>query len=583
MQTMITSLRAWLLILSVLALVGCDEPARPEPAAVGPVSTAMSEPPPPPKHVGNGAAGKKTAEKCAKCHGMDGVRGVAGAPFIAGLEQDYLIRSMLAYSNGARKHADMKHAVEALPPEELANVSAYYAELKSAWKGTAFGHGEGGPSISPKAVAAGEVIAARCNSCHGPSGNAQKDEVVPSLAGMPVDYFLNSLKSYFKGGREHSIMRLFSYSLDQNEIKNLAAYYAVQKPALPPAPSNGDANAGRARAGACAGCHGGDGNSMNPHMPSLAGQPAEYLVKAIKDYRENRRHDPLMRDAVQGLGDKAITDLAAFYATRRPESPLKSGSDSKRFDPIADGKKIAASCNGCHGEGGRSTIRGTPSLAGLHPQYLLMATQRYQDGTRRHKVMQTMVSYLSEADIEKAAFYYATQAPAAAEKPSKGNAATGAKVANLCASCHGEGGISHDPVIPSLAGQDASYLVAATRAYGSGGRKHDLMKDAVAALTDQQILDMAAYYALQTPQKPDVRLPEEPQYIVEKKCSRCHGERGHSTQPGIPRLAGQVEPYLVVAMREYQDETRKSTTMHAMSDILSLAEIKAVAAYYAKQ
>ncbi len=77
--------------------------------------------------------------------------------------------------------------------------------------------------------------------------------------------------------------------------------------------------------------------------------------------------------------------------------------------------------------------------------------------------------------------------------------------------------------------------------------------------------------------------PESPEFLIKERCDRCHGERGFSTNPGKPRLAGQSEAYLVVAMQEYQDGSRSSQTMHAMADVLSLLEIKAVAAYYARQ
>src|SRR5512143_342255 len=57
--------------------------------------------------IGDVAAGKQLAKSCAECHGYDGIKGKEGAPFIAGMPQQYLIRSMLAYDNGSRTATKM--------------------------------------------------------------------------------------------------------------------------------------------------------------------------------------------------------------------------------------------------------------------------------------------------------------------------------------------------------------------------------------------------------------------------------------------------------------------------------------------
>ena len=91
------------------------------------------------------------------------------------------------------------------------------------------------------------------------------------------------------------------------------------------------------------------------------------------------------------------------------------------------------------------------------------------------------------------------------------------------------------------------------------------------------------YFSTQTPQQVVTYLPDNPEQLIAERCNRCHGERGYSNKPGVPRLAGQVESYIVLAMKEYQDGIRKDKAMVAMADVLSLLEIKAIAAYYAKQ
>lgn len=80
----------------------------------------------------------------------------------------------------------------------------------------------------------------------------------------------------------------------------------------------GDAAAGKTKAAGCAGCHGLTGVSNNPMYPSLAAQKEKYLVKAMKDYRDGHRKDPMMDAMAKSLTDADIDDLAAFYSSQKP-------------------------------------------------------------------------------------------------------------------------------------------------------------------------------------------------------------------------------------------------------------------------
>ena len=536
----------------------------------------------------NAADGKTIAAKCARCHGMDGVLANLGAPFIAGLDQDYIASAMLAYADGSRRNDDMRLLVNELreKPEQITRVSAYYAGLKTSWKGANVGNTPDKPmvSLSRDSVKAGSSLAARCNPCHGEKGHTTKNDVIPKLAAMSPEYFIPTLKSYFNGKRNNEVMKIFGTSLNEQQISQLAAYFAVQPPVKLLRPGSGNAKAGELAAGMCAGCHSVDGNALSPEIPSLAGQPAEYLIKAMKDYRDGQRSDPLMTGAVRKMQDQAIADLAAYYAGQKLESPLQRASQSaKVFDPVAEGRRIAGSCNGCHGNNGNSVKAGIPSLTGLDVKYLAAAIQDYRNGARRHDVMKKMVSHLSDTDIEKTGFYYATQAPVARKKIPKADLAAGEKISSGCTPCHGTGGVSTAPLTPSLAGQDAGYLAAAIRNYAQDARSNQNMSGAAKGLKPDEIVNVAAYFASLKAAKPDTRLPETPQYSITQKCNRCHGEHGKSTTGGIPSIAGQSEAYLVLAIKEYQDGTRKNKFMNAMSDVLSLVEVKAIAAYYARQ
>lgn len=570
------------IVLSCLALSGCD-PVSFADDAVAEIEFSSSIKTMP--LVGDVNKGKQVARQCADCHGLDGVSARSGAPFIAGLEQEYLVRSMLAYGNGARNHADMMQASEALNPITLADVTAYYASLDTPWQGAVAGEKSRAILQDKHARSAAQHIVDGCRSCHIQTDRFQKAEAIPSLDGMPAEYFVPALKSYITGERKNEIMSQFKGSLSDRDIYNLSAYFAARVPKKAPQTGNGNAANGKIAARACAGCHGYDGNSLNPHIPNLAGQSARYLIKATRDYRDGVRRSLLMGPPVKNLSDKTIANLAAYYSRQQPQSQLhKDISSEKAFDPLADGEKIAASCNSCHGDNGNSEKPGVPSLTGMHVKYITRASQAYQQGVRKHAAMQDIVSFYSDTDIEKAAYYYATQKPVSGQKQVKGNVENGAALSEACTSCHGEGGVSADPAVtPSLAGQDERYIVNATLAYLDGKRDHEGMRDVAGKLSKQDLQDLAGYFSVQTAQQVVTYLPDNPAQLIVERCNRCHGDQGYSDMPGVPRLAGQLESYIVLAMKEYQDGLRKDKAMVAMADVLSLLEIKAIAAYYAKQ
>ena len=538
-----------IVVVSCLALSGCDPVSMADDMVAETELSAPAKALPP---IGDVEKGKQVARQCADCHGLDGVSARSGAPFIAGLEQEYLVRSMLAYRNGARNHADMMQASEALNPITLADVTAYYASLDTPWQGAVAGEKSKAILLDKKARSAAQHLVDGCRSCHSQTDRFQKGEAIPNLDGLPVEYFTPALKSYVTGERKNEIMSQFKGSLSDRDIYNLSAYFAARVPQKAPQTGNGNAANGKIAARACAGCHGYDGNSLNPHIPNLAGQSARYLIKATRDYRDGVRRSLLMSAPAKKLNDKTIVDLAAYYSRQQPQSQLhKDISSDKAFDPLADGEKIAASCNSCHGDNGNSHKSGVPSLTGMHVKYITRASQAYQQGLRKHAAMQDILSFYSDTDIEKAAYYYATQLPQNGQKQAKGNVENGAALSDACTSCHGEAGVSDDAATtPSLAGQDESYIVKATLAYASNERQHDGMRDAASKLNKQDLQDLAAYFSIQAPQQVVTYLPDNPEQLIVERCNRCHGERGYSSKPGVPRLAGQVESYIVLAMKE---------------------------------
>ena len=76
----------------------------------------------------------------------------------------------------------------------------------------------------------------------------------------------------------------------------------------------GDAQAGKAKAGACAGCHGASGEGVKPN-PALAGKPEGEIVQALMDYKSGKRANPIMKTFATQLSDQDMANVAAYYAS----------------------------------------------------------------------------------------------------------------------------------------------------------------------------------------------------------------------------------------------------------------------------
>jgi cytochrome c553 len=334
----------------------------------------------------------------------------------------------------------------------------------------------------------------------------------------------------------------------------------------------------------CAGCHGANGVSTSQGVPNLAGQRAPYLYLELKAYQSGVRGANAMRNAVGFLNGDALVKVAAYFASLDPAlGTPASGTNVAPTDPVKAGQAAAASCAGCHGDGGVTKTAGFPSLVGLDPKYLATAMKAYRSGQRKSDLMAAMVASTTDAAINDIALYYALQKPAPAQSPAAGDRAAGQAAATPCAGCHGDTGVSGNPDIPSLAGQDATYLATAMLAYRQGARNDETMKGMVASLDDTAIKNLSAYYAAQEPKPPaNVRKPLTAEEWAQR-CDRCHGVNGNSTDPRLPALAGQRVDYLDKVLHDYQTGARKSPQMAAMSEVLSDGDIKNLAAYYSRQ
>ena len=333
---------------------------------------------------------------------------------------------------------------------------------------------------------------------------------------------------------------------------------------------------------ACARCHGPNGVSNTAGIPHVAGQRAGYVHLQLRLYKQDTRPQSAMTAAVKFLSDDALWKVAAYYASLDPPPRATGKPPPTRPDPLKAGKAAAESCSGCHGEGGVTSMAGSPSLVGLDTKYFAAAMAAYKSGARKHDMMKAAAAPLSESDFTNLALFYAQQKPAKAQTRAEGNAAAGKAAAAVCGGCHGETGVSSTAGTPSLAGQDAEYLVAATKAYKDGSRKDDAMKAPAEAIDDRTLKDVAAFYAAQAPQAPAARKPLALEDWI-SRCDRCHGPNGNSADPMVPAIASQRADWLEQVLHAYRTGARKSTAMTAMSASLTDADVKDLAAHYSRQ
>ena len=181
-----------------------------------------------------------------------------------------------------------------------------------------------------------------------------------------------------------------------------------------------------------------------------------------------------------------------------------------------------------------------------------------------------------------------------------GDATAGAAKAAPCAACHGPDGNSGAPAFPKIAGQSARYLSKQIHDIKSGVRPVPAMQPTVEPLTNQDIEDIAAFFASKKASvnqaKKDLVAKGEQIYrggIREKgvpACAACHAPDGIGNSPaGFPRLGGQHADYISAQLKAYRaaadgDATGRVTDgdtkpMRSISARLSDAEIAALASY----
>ena len=184
-----------------------------------------------------------------------------------------------------------------------------------------------------------------------------------------------------------------------------------------PAATAGNAEAGKAKAAACGGCHGMDGNSMIPAYPKLAGQNEAYIVKQIHDFKTNStRQNAIMLGMAAGLSDEDAADIGAYYQSQKlaaaapfDESKLAVGREIYKGGNLQTG---VPACQACHGPNGAGTAGiGYPQLGGQYVDYTLAQLKAFKEGARSNDdkmLMRSIVEKMSEEDMVAVANYIAS-------------------------------------------------------------------------------------------------------------------------------------------------------------------------------
>jgi cytochrome c553 len=164
---------------------------------------------------------------------------------------------------------------------------------------------------------------------------------------------------------------------------------------------------GRTKAQVCVACHGADGNSVIPTIPSLAGQPRQFIVTALYMFREGTRKNDMMTAFTEKLTNADLNDLAQYFNAQKLAAPTKKIDPEKATKAVAITEKN--NCVACH----TATLVGQqhiPRLAGQHKAYLLEQLKGFKAAKRADfdGTMTSAAQGLAVEDLDLVAEYLST-------------------------------------------------------------------------------------------------------------------------------------------------------------------------------
>ncbi len=180
------------------------------------------------------------------------------------------------------------------------------------------------------------------------------------------------------------------------------------------------------RAQACTPCHGKEGRATpEGYYPRIAGKPAGYLFNQLRNFRDGRRHFPMMTYLTERQRDDYLQEIAAYFASQHPPYPPPQPPNVDSAT-LARGHRLATEgdpahdippCSACHGTHLLGVAPAVPGLLGVSPDYLVAQLGAWRSGTRHADspdCMAQIVKRMSQQDLAAATAWLATQ-PAAAD------------------------------------------------------------------------------------------------------------------------------------------------------------------------
>lgn len=195
-----------------------------------------------------------------------------------------------------------------------------------------------GPAAGAANLEAGKALvmqgngkATACVACHGAQGAGNAQASFPQLARLNAEYLAKQLRDFQRGTRKDAVMQPVARALSDNEITDVSAYFAAQRPPVPTTTADSKLLARgelRVTSGfwekdvpACVSCHGSAGRGVGANFPALAGQHASYIAKQLNAWRSGARaNDPqgLMKGIAVRLPANDIPAVSAYLASLPP-------------------------------------------------------------------------------------------------------------------------------------------------------------------------------------------------------------------------------------------------------------------------
>src|SRR6266545_3111982 len=239
--------------------------------------------------------GKVAAAPCMSCHGEDGNSKTPGTPNLAGQQPRYFLTAVQEYLMGAREIAPMHALVRDKSRVDLEDIALYFASQTPAQRAAP-------PFGDPSA---GEPLTAMCGGCHGARGVGD-DAATATLASQDPDYLLRSMKAY-RTTRKHPGMQRAVAGLSERDIESIAAFYTIQKSR----PAENGQRLIEDLTEKCGRCHAGNVENPTLAIPNIRGQDRDYLVMALRAYRDDRRQSSTMHIMSLPYGDSVIESIAS--------------------------------------------------------------------------------------------------------------------------------------------------------------------------------------------------------------------------------------------------------------------------------